>query len=91
MSVSSFETGAVSAETTPPPALRATFSHKGRRKNRGGCTRLSLPGLTRQSIVSEESFLAVARVKPAHDEARYATAAATTTCASSASRLACVR
>src|SRR5262249_54086905 len=34
MSVSSFETGegSVSAEKTPHPAPRATFSHKGRRK-----------------------------------------------------------
>jgi len=34
MSVSSFETGegSVSAERTLHPALRATFSHKGRRK-----------------------------------------------------------
>ena len=56
MSVSSFETGegSVSAERTPHPALRATFSHKGRRK-------------------------------------KGQAAAAVTTCASSASRFACVR
>src|SRR6185295_18073372 len=47
MSVSSFETdeGSVSAERTPHPALRATFSHKGRRKKARGEGRALLPRL----------------------------------------------